>query len=153
MSERALWATVRRHLGPYLDLVRVENRAGSGTLDLSWAGLGAEGWLELKHLHGWPIRPETPVVVRRLTLDQVTWLERRAARGGRAHLLLRVAREGYALLAPPAVRELYERRLTRDALHMVALLWATGRFPKLDVLRALTGRVIINPRIAPGRPR
>lgn len=137
MSERSLWETVRRHLGPLGDLERVENRAGVGTLDVSYCIAGAEGILELKHLHAWPRLPATPIVIPRLTLDQVTRLAKRAAAGGRAFTLLRVKGSCYALLDAAGTRRLYRRELTRAAVPGASVVYVEGAFPAAQIVRAL----------------
>jgi hypothetical protein len=140
VSERSLWETVRRNLGPLGDLERVENRVGVGTLDVSYCFAGAEGTLELKYLHAWPRRQETPIVIPHLTLDQVTRQAKRAAAGGRVFTLLRVKGACYALLDADATRRLYQRRLTRTTLPVVAIVYAEGAFPTNEIILALRSR-------------
>ena len=69
-----------------LDPVPVENLVGPGTPDINYI----EGWLELKQLDAWPVRENSPVVIRHLTLQQKIWIRSRASHGGRVHLLLHV---------------------------------------------------------------
>lgn len=71
------------------DPISVENLVGVGTPDVNYVG----GWIELKVLEKWPVRPSTPVRLPKLTQEQRIWLARRWARDGQAHLLLAVAHE------------------------------------------------------------
>ena len=68
-----------------LHAIAVENPVHPGTPDVNYV----EGWLELKWLPNWPRRGGV-VRLPKLRRDQVLFLERRWAAGGRAHLLLHV---------------------------------------------------------------
>ncbi len=92
MSEQALWRRMRRELRGRGHWVRVENGAETGTPDVNYCVDGAEGWIELKHLYGWPTRSAT-VVQSKLEHDQAIWLTERRAHGGRAWVLCAVERE------------------------------------------------------------
>jgi hypothetical protein len=70
-----------------LHAVSVENGCGLGTPDVNCVS----GWLELKSIEGWPVRPDTPVKIEHLSQDQRVWLLMRRRAGGRAWLLLKVA--------------------------------------------------------------
>lgn len=87
-------------LAPHWD--RVENIAGSGTPDLSWAwtppGRDAlEGHIELKYRAAPPVREDTPVVIDSVTAHQRLWWRQRWEAGGSVFVLLRVFEE-YLLL-------------------------------------------------------
>jgi hypothetical protein len=141
MSEPSLWSTVSLALGPFFDLVRVENRVGVGTPDVNWAGFAQSGWLELKHLPRWPVRESTPILIPKLTLEQVRWAEAHSVKH-RVAMLLRVGGRGggYGLFGPPAMRAIYERKLPRAGVIRAAGVWAEGAFPAAEVVRWLTRR-------------
>lgn len=90
-----MWTRCRKALGG-LDPVRVENPAHPGTPDVNWGGwcrfldLRGEGWIELKWVRKAPERASTVLSLHHFTPQQRVWLLRRAARGGRVHVLLKV---------------------------------------------------------------
>lgn len=88
MDESVMRRSVLRALKP-LDGVFIENVVGSGTADINYV----EGWLELKYLANWPVRPTTPVALPKFTPQQRVFLTNRCLAGGQARFLLRVGRE------------------------------------------------------------
>lgn len=141
-AEGSLWGLVRRRIAPYGYVGRVENAVEAGWPDVCYclrvpARPPAAGWLELKHLAGWPAREGTPVNVRTLTLDQVRWAEGWTAAGGRTHLLLQAGRD-YVLLDAEATRALFERELTRAHVLMRCAVSGLGRFPARELVAHLT---------------
>ncbi len=119
MSEANLWGSLQPILSSFGAAERIENRLNLGTPDVSyvltWQGVRAEGRCELKHEDAWPKRPETPILVKSLTKDQVLWQEAWADAGGRICTLLRIGNIVMAL-PPPLVRAVYERKLTERSL-------------------------------------
>lgn len=96
-----MWATVRQKmLG--LDPVRVDNPADPGTPDVNYV----EGWIELKQVDEWPKRATTPLRVPHFTSQQRVWLRRRVMSGGRAFVLIKVARDWILLRGDVAARHL-----------------------------------------------
>ena len=82
--------TVVKMVKPFgIDPVSVENSVGPGTPDLNYL----DGWLELKWARDWPKRDSTPLRMPHFTIQQRRWLARRQRAGGRAFVLLKVARE------------------------------------------------------------
>ena len=138
-AEANLWAALRRGLGPYGALIRVENALGSGTPDVAYCLNGCAGWLELKRLIAWPVRPTTPLRVPHLTAEQVLWLEAWVKARGSAWCLLQVGGT-YLLLDPAMTRALYERRLTQGDLRGGAAVVGGPHLPVAALLRCLTGR-------------
>ncbi len=134
-----LWASARRHLSPYGCLQRIETSTAPGVPDVAYCLLGASGWLELKEVASWPKKPETPLRLNSLTLDQVLWMERWERAGGSAHVLLQAGRD-VLLLSPLFARRIYENRATRPALEAAALARGEGTFPTAALLRALSRR-------------
>ena len=72
-----------------LDAVPIENSVAKGTPDVNYLF----GWIELKWLRAWPLRPTTPVRIDHFTKEQRLWLRRREFRGGNAFLLLQCRKE------------------------------------------------------------
>lgn len=72
-----------------LDAMSVENGAHPGTPDVNHL----YGWMELKYLKSWPVRPGTPVRVDHFVPGQRAWIGRRARAGGCVHVLLKVGAE------------------------------------------------------------
>lgn len=141
MSEGALWDTVRTALLPWGALKRIENSVDLGTPDVLYClrrprsvpRVHVTGWVELKHLPAWPVRPDTPVVIDHLTREQVLFLEDWP---GAAYLLLQVEKD-YLLTGPWTARGIFNRQLNRRDLWEQALIAETP-FPLIKILTALT---------------
>lgn len=92
--ERNFYEQLRRNLPKTelrLDLVRVENTAGTGTPDVNYCIEGIEGWAELK---AWErVRLSGRFTIPALREDQTAWLSRRGRVGGRAHLLCKINKD------------------------------------------------------------
>lgn len=142
-DENRLWETLRERLTPYGLMKRVENAAiDEGCPDVTYllrvpARPVAVGWLELKHLAAWPVQDRWKVVVPHLTREQVLWLQSWCSSGGRADLLLQVARD-YLLLDASATMALWRRELDHGQLVDRARVVGCGRFPARDLVRWLT---------------
>jgi len=96
--EALAWESLRPWMQALsLDPQRVENLLGQGTPDVWYA----DGALELKALHEWPKRAETPVRVE-FRPGQVPWLLRRWQAGGAAWVMLRVGAQWLLFAAPDA---------------------------------------------------
>lgn len=143
MSEDALWARTREHLGPLGRLVRVENPAGPGTPDVCYLlsrypkVAPVCGWLELKHVPEWPKRPTTTFRIDKLSLDQVNWHTHWALAGGRVSTLLQVASDlivmDFRLLA-----QVFGGAHTRSSLLASAPLVSPRLFPTAELVKWLT---------------
>jgi hypothetical protein len=144
MSEANLWTTMRGAMSPYGKLKRIENSIDKGTPDVTYLFRRypkvppVMGWVELKYLDGWPDSDRTKVVVKKLTKDQVDFIADWDAAGGRAYVLIQVGRD-YALLDAGTTGALYRRALTRLDLVGRAAVFAVGRFPATELVKALTG--------------
>ena len=104
-----------------LHAVPVENSVQEGTPDINTV----YGWLELKQLPAWPVRPDTPVGNGLLRPGQGPWLARRCAHGGAAWVLLRIGREWILLWGAWAAQHL--GRTNRKQLVQAAVAyWPTG---------------------------
>ncbi len=131
-SERALWQTVRRRLGPHGVFVRVENRVGIGTPDVVYCIDEQVGWLELKYAERWP--PKSGLTLRHLTMAQLWWMRDWRRVGGRAWILLQVGKD-YLFLPPEPVE-----KVTSMALFQRAELVCCGRLDEDKVLALLQRR-------------
>lgn len=74
--------------------MRVENPACPGTPDLNVCHQGLEFWPELKHVHEFPKRPDTPVFPGALRPEQVLWHYQRSRAGGRSYIVANVEGAG-----------------------------------------------------------
>jgi hypothetical protein len=97
------------------------------------SGQFVSGWIELKHLDEWPVRVDTTVRFRELTLEQVLWSENWP---GNAWLLARVRRD-YMLFSKREIRRVYEGLTSVELLGHAAMLGGP-RFPTGKLLDALT---------------
>ena len=136
-SERSLWSTARRHLSAYGQLQRIESPLVIGIPDVCYCLLGHTGWLELKELDKWPVRPTTPVRIASLIIEQVIFAESWRRAGGAAHLLLQVGR-AYVLLDASMMRRIFNRSAIRAEVELSALARGERVFPASAVVRALT---------------
>lgn len=88
MSEGSQRQRVIRALRP-LHAVAIENSLKSGTPDVNYT----RGWIELKWLRAWPVRPGTVVALPHYTRQQRRWLAKRYDAGGDCWLLLQCRKE------------------------------------------------------------
>lgn len=135
-SERGLWHTVKRELGPYGRLKRIENRVDTGMPDVLYCFAGVTGFLELKEEESWPSRATTPVTVKCLTNEQVEWHKWWKSGGGKVHTLLQVSKD-YLLLTPDDTKRLYQKEFPKDALINAAIVFGSRRLPTRALLRCL----------------
>jgi hypothetical protein len=119
MSEANFWRDLQPIFSSFGKAQRIETPVSLGVPDvcyvLTWRGVTASGWVELKWLPRFPVKPETAVVIDHLTKDQVLWQESWAAAGGRVCTLLKVGKITLAM-TPAVTRAVHERRLTEKAL-------------------------------------
>lgn len=152
MSEKSMSKIVMDAL-PGLDPIRVENLARPGTPDVnyggwtevptSWGGkvvlhkVKVEGWIELKELDDWPVRPTTVVRVDHFRPEQKIWLRRRCNSGCDAWLLLKVRQEWLLLEGATAAKIL--GNVTREELERSAFRrWRTSAEMKDELVRCLS---------------
>jgi hypothetical protein len=144
-DESSLYASLHARFVYFGRLDRVENRLGSGVgmPDLHYLlrrnprARGVGGWLELKWEPRWPVRPETPVELTKLTLDQVMWHEDYHRLGGRVFTLAQIG-TSYVLFDAPVLRRVWEGQLTRRMLLGQALVSGQRSLPGPEVLKCLT---------------
>ncbi len=88
MTERALWWHLKSRL---TTAPQFTSRIDAPDIpDVVYCLDGDVGWIELKQIDRWPVRPSTPVRVRHFTAGQRLWLRQWARGGGRCFVLLRV---------------------------------------------------------------
>ncbi len=119
--EKSFWRTTRVALKPRGRLVRVENRAGTGTPDVYWRLPTTGAWIELK------VAIPTAEGGRDfgITREQLLWLADEVAAGGPAFVLLRVKRVTYLVRGDRAA--LLEGTLTHAELTELADVTCVGR--------------------------
>jgi hypothetical protein len=143
LKESAFWSTIRSHLAPFGKLVRIENTIEPGTADAFYAlrrpGRNAvgQGWLEVKSIEAYPVRPSTPIRIEHLTKEQVDFARDWTAAGTPVHMLLR-APPWVMLFDARGIRGVYERAVTANDGPAVARVAAMNKFPTGPILRELT---------------
>jgi len=144
MSEPSLWQRTRDNLKPFGRLVRVENPIDPGTPDVCYClrrlptmPKGATGWIELKHVHKWPVRSATALVINELTREQVDWHTFWALAGGTSWCLLQVDRT-ILLLDHHAIAQVFARAHTRTSLSASAAVVSENVFPTAELVKCLT---------------
>lgn len=116
-----------------LHAVSIENGATHpGTPDISYA----EGWLELKALDRWPVRPDTPLRVPHFTPQQRIFLIRRCKAGGRAYVLLTVGRDWLLFNGAAAAHAL--GKSPKSVLYNLAIKTWLGTPPQQELIACLT---------------
>lgn len=100
----------------------VENPVFPGTPDIAYIG----GWIELKKLDEWPVRPTTKVRLNHYTVQQKAWARMHHHRGGQCYWLLRVQRDW--LLLHGAVAAEVVGTLTREELIGRSILYMSEGF-------------------------
>lgn len=91
--ERSMWEAIRPAFAG-LHAVRIESGAiAEGTPDVNLVS----GWMELKYIDAWPVRPSTPVRVDHFRTEQRAWLKARYAAGGRTWVLLKIGENDWLL--------------------------------------------------------
>jgi hypothetical protein len=139
-KEASLWDLVRKEVGAFGHLERVENRVNEGTPDVNycWNGSRGEGWLELKDIERWPAHDDTLVRIEHVTEVQRAWWRQRRASGGAVYVLLRVhsPRREYLLFEGYAAAQ-HLGLVTRPALLEVAQVRFGPVFSKVLLLKAL----------------
>lgn len=144
-SEHALWTTLRSNLSVYGRLQRIESPLVKGIPDVIYCLLGQTGWLELKELGAWPVRPTTNLRIPTLELEQILFMEtwEAAPSNGSAHLLLQVDRT-YLLLNSKMARKIYERSAVRAEIEANALVRGEAKLPTRALVKVLTKRDLLS---------
>lgn len=115
-GESKAWEEIRPvFLANGLDPVRVENSISEGLPDINYV----HGWVELKHVPRFPVRPTTTVKCRHFTKEQRAFLKRREANGGKAFLLIKI--EDYWALFKGAVAADKIGKITKSEFPLYAL--------------------------------
>lgn len=88
--ESAFWEFLRDRLAGKWSASRHEDLVGAGVPDVSYGYLGLNGWIELKVLKSWPVRPDTIVKVRHLKPAQTAFLVSRSKHSGGCFMLFKI---------------------------------------------------------------
>lgn len=132
LENASMRKTIVRLLKP-LHAVSVENgMTHPGTPDVSYAG----GWIELKAMEHWPVRPTTPLRVPHFTPQQRIWLMRRYRAGGRVFLLLTVGNDW--LLFKGSVAAMHLGYNPKSTLYDWAMATWSGTPPQEELLKCLS---------------
>lgn len=91
-ESKKVWKPLRRALKRTLLLKRLENKLGSGLPDVFYCSKGVSGFLELKHLKGWPVREETTTALG-ISAAQKLWLWELHDAGGKGFVFVRIGEE------------------------------------------------------------
>ena len=97
MSEKAFWHSLAKNMakGKYWrEATRHEDKMQAGIADVSFVGNnGKHGWIELKQINEWPVRPTTLVRMPHFTDAQRIWLKRKGEAGGNTWILVKIDRD------------------------------------------------------------
>ena len=141
MSEVDFRNDLRDALKGYAITRRIEDMTAAGLPDIVYCLYGGHvGWIEAKYLRDWPIRVNTPVTIKSLTVDQTLFLETWQRYGGTAFLALGVGTglaRWWGLLSPLTARRVRERALNQGELRSAALAAGYGRPDPADLAKAL----------------
>tara|TARA_R110002126_G_scaffold169670_1_gene318670 strand:+ start:105 stop:551 length:447 start_codon:yes stop_codon:yes gene_type:complete len=110
LPEQRLYDWLARKLSPVAMLERVENRVKKDTPDLYLSTTHGQalrprplqGWIELKVLDAFPVRPATTVRLAHWTNGQRYWALRHRSSGGWTWLVVQVGTEVFVLNASDA---------------------------------------------------
>lgn len=141
--EALFWQAIKRGMSSLWVASRHEDAAGIGVPDVSFAINGVDGWIELKTLPAWPIRPTTRVRLPHFTKVQRAWLMRRGRAGaGRVFMFLKVGREkpDFLLLHWKAIT--LDDKRTRAELERDALLVFSDRVDWVKFAIAISPPII-----------
>ena len=89
MNERGVWLLLKTGMGKRWDASRHEDKIGIGVPDVSFGCEDINGWIELKYIMEWPVRPTTSVNIP-LSPLQKHWLTLRGLHGGNCWLFVRI---------------------------------------------------------------
>jgi hypothetical protein len=145
MNESAFWRSIRKKFLEDLrdlrkDFKRIENNVSSGTPDVNYCIEGEEGWIELKHAKEWPKRGG-PLKLKHFTPEQRLWIHTRQKAGGKAFVLLKVAKDYFLFWDCDGVGQ----NLNREELIQLSEVHTCGSFPTEEILFVLRF-VSLNPK-------
>ena len=140
MNEARFWAKVREALNepPFAMASKLSAEIIAGTPDCLWAIDGKMGLLELKYEPTMPKREKTKVTCA-VTAEQRRFLDRVAATGNRAQVLLGIAKEWFLL----EIHEVPEPdgpgapKVSRSTLDACRRQGRSGTLKELSNLRAI----------------
>ena len=88
--EQRMWQVLRELTHGLWNAQRHEDEFALGIPDVSFGAKHVQGWIELKQIPKWPVRPSTEVRVDHFTKQQRAWLKIRQIYGDRCWLLLKI---------------------------------------------------------------
>lgn len=115
-----------------LDAMSVENSVRPGTPDVNYIG----GWVELKVLEHWPVRPSTKLKVPCFTPQQRVWLSRRWLRGGAAYFLILINKD-WLLFDGDIAGRFVGRDFDKNEMIEHSRMYCEGALQKANLYRIL----------------
>lgn len=103
-----------------------------GTPDVAYVG----GWIELKELDKFPVRPTTPVRVRHFTPEQRAWHVAWEHHGGVSWVLLKVGKFDWLLFRGSVAADILGN-VVRSELESAAVLIMRSGLDREELLRCL----------------
>lgn len=130
---------LKKHLleimGTRWDVQSHEDRYSTGIPDLSYGARDVNGWIELKQVRKWPVKPATPVNLDHFTASQVNWLRKRGKKGGRCFILVRVDTEYFVFSFHEA--RLLRAGMTQEAFREKCIQSWSGKIYPEELLKTL----------------
>lgn len=126
-------------MGTRWDIQSHEDRYSLGIPDLSYGAKGVNGWIELKQVKDWPMKPDTPVDLNHFTPLQVNWLRRRGKKGSRCYVLIKISNEYFvfSFLSAMSLRA----GMTRKEFYEDCILSWDGLIYPDELLEVLTNEI------------
>lgn len=96
MNESTVWSYLKQGMKHYWIAFRIESCAGNGVPDVCFAMPGFFGFIELKYIKEWPVRPSTLVKLP-LRPEQVLWIKRYGSCVGKVWAFIRIEDDFFLL--------------------------------------------------------
>lgn len=123
MSEKNMWVNMRKRMhGLWDEATRHEDKFASGIADVSFVCGGSHGWMELKQIDKWPVRPGTTVRCKHYTDEQRIFLKRKGRAGGNTWLFVKIQRD--YLLIDWALAEQFGTLNKEETLQLASARWS-----------------------------
>jgi hypothetical protein len=105
--EQRVWDNLNKKMRGYWKADRIETDTTVGYQDVVYTCQGVTGKLELKHLNGFPARPDTIVKFKRFTIQQVNHALNTQYYGGKAGMFSQIGNELF-YHGPDAMRTIFK---------------------------------------------
>ena len=140
MKESGLWSALRTKCKGLWIARRIESPdTEPGIADVTYSLLiGVRGWIELKHIHKYPVSPKTPIRIEHYTPVQKLFLWKEGNNAGYAFLFIQIERD-YLLFDHVAAQNVGE--LTKQEMIDCAIGYWSGALPPRDFISKLSIKV------------